>query len=99
MVEAIYDAFFEHGQDVGDLDTLLALAAQVGLDADTIRQGLIDTAVHDQVKADVQAACQLGVSGVPFFVINNQYAFSGAQPPEAISNILQQVAEKTSKST
>lgn len=94
MVEAIYDAFFQGGRDVGDRETLLELGAELGLDPDLLRQGLADPAVREQVTAEVQAAYRLGISGVPFFVINHKYAFSGAQPPEAILNILQQVANE-----
>lgn len=94
MVEAIYDAFFEHGQDVGDPEVLLGLAAGLGPDTDALRAGLSDPAVQDRVRAEVEAAYQLGISGVPFFVINDKYAFSGAQPPETMLNILQEVASR-----
>lgn len=92
LIEAIYDAFFEHGQDVGDRETLLKLAEAMGLNRDEIARGLTDTTIQAQVKAEAQQAQQLGVSGVPFFVINQKYAFSGAQPPETMTRILEQVA-------
>jgi predicted DsbA family dithiol-disulfide isomerase len=91
VIEAIYDAFFQYGRDVGDAETLLGIAAQLGLDGDTLREGLADPAVRQQVDAEVQAAYRLGISSVPFFVIDSKYAFSGAQPPEVILDILQQV--------
>lgn len=94
MVEAIYDAFFEHGRDVGNIDVLLELAADLGLDSQVLGNGLSDPALHDQVLAEVEAAYRLGISGVPFFVINGKYAFSGAQPPEIMTNLLREVASR-----
>lgn len=94
MIEAIYNAFFQYGQDVGDREILLDLAAGLGLDTAPLREGLADPAVREQVTAEVKAAYQLGISGVPFFVINDKYAFSGAQPPEVILDILQRIANK-----
>jgi predicted DsbA family dithiol-disulfide isomerase len=93
MVEALYDAFFQHGQDVGDPDVLLELAARLGLDQDAVRHGLADPAVREQVEAEVQAAYRMGITGVPFFLIDQKYAFSGAQPPEVILEVLRRVAD------
>nr|NIT60616.1 DsbA family oxidoreductase [Fodinibius sp.]NIV14182.1 thioredoxin domain-containing protein [Fodinibius sp.]NIY29198.1 thioredoxin domain-containing protein [Fodinibius sp.] len=93
MVEALYDAFFQHGRDVGNLDTLLDLAVELGLDRDLVGEGLADPAVRKQVETEINKAYHLGISGVPFFIINNKYAFSGAHPPETILEILNQVAE------
>ncbi len=95
VVDAIYTAYFQDGRDIGDLEVLVAIAAEVGLDAEAIRQQLGGDAGLDQVLADVQWARQAGISGVPFFVINDRYAFSGAQPPDAILRVLQQVAHET----
>lgn len=93
MVEALYDAYFRDGRDIGQLEILLDIAANQGLDRDTVRLGLNDPAFQKQVEAEIHAAYRMGISGVPFFVINNKYAFSGAQPSETILEILNQVAE------
>jgi len=92
MTEAIYNAFFQYGQDVGDMDTLLELAADLGLDPLPLEKELINPTVQERVEAEVQSAYQMGISAVPFFIINRKYAFSGAQPPEVILNVLDQVA-------
>ncbi len=94
MIEALYDAFFQYGQDIGDLETLLGLAEQLGLDGDRLPDRLADAALKEQVEAEVQSAYRLGISAVPFFVINDKYAFSGAQPPERILEILLQVTNE-----
>jgi predicted DsbA family dithiol-disulfide isomerase len=93
MIEALYDAFFQHGRDVGNLNTLLDLAEELGLDRGWVRAGLADPAVRKQVETEVNTAYHKGISGVPFFIINNKYAFSGAHQPETILEILSQVAE------
>lgn len=93
MVDALYDAFFQHGRDIGSQDTLLEIAETLGLDHELAKDGLKDPAVRKNVEEEVNSAYQMGISGVPFFVMNNKYAFSGAQPPETILEILSQVAE------
>lgn len=95
MIDAIYAAYFEHGQDIGDLEVLVEIAGAVGLDRDETRAALLAGDGLDQVEADLVAARQLGISGVPFFVINSQYGFSGAQPAQMIRRVLDQVAAES----
>jgi predicted DsbA family dithiol-disulfide isomerase len=95
MVDAIYAAYFEHGRDIGDLDTLVSVAAEQGLDASAVRQQLEAGHGREQALQDAQTARQYGISGVPFFVINNQYGLSGAQPPEVIKQVLAEVSGTT----
>lgn len=99
MVEDLYAVYFEHGQDFGDEAVLLALAADHGLDRNQTQTQLRSEALREEIKAQVQDAYEVGVTGVPFFVINKKYAFSGAQPPEAILNILHQINERESEAT
>lgn len=91
MLDAIYAAYFEFGRDIGDLDTLAAVAAEVGLDGAAVRAALECDAAADEVLADIAYARQVGISGVPFFIFNEKYAFSGAQPPEMIRRVMEQV--------
>ena len=95
MLDAIYAAYFEFGRDIGDLDVLVALAGEVGLDAETTRAALLGDAAEDQVLADVDYARQAGISGVPFFIFNGKYAFSGAQPPASIRRVMEKVAAES----
>lgn len=90
VIDAIYAAYFEYGHNIGDLDVLVSIAGENGLDADSIRAGLSNNAHHDEIMADVLQSRQIGVTGVPFFVIDNWLAFSGAQPPTVILDVLQQ---------
>ncbi len=94
VIDDVYAAYFEHGQDIGDLETLIQIGVRHGMDAVGLRTALAGAGINQQVVAEADQAHQLGISGVPFFIINDQYAFSGAQPPEVISNVLRQVVER-----
>ena len=96
MIDAVYAAYFEHGRDIGDLDTLLDIAAAQGLDREETRAQLAAGAGLETVYDDLAFARHNGISGVPFFVINNQYAFSGAQPPAMMRRVLEQVLAEES---
>lgn len=92
LIDDIYAAYFEHGQDIGDLEILLQIGRQHGLNPVKLRQEITGEAVRAQVEMEAQQAHKLGITGVPFFIMNDQYAFSGAQPPEVITNLLRKVA-------
>jgi predicted DsbA family dithiol-disulfide isomerase len=94
VIDAVYAAYFEHGRDIGNLDVLVDIAAECGLDAETIRQQLQSDAGLDEVLAEAEWARQQGISGVPFFIIDGRYAFSGAQPPHMIRRVLDQVSSE-----
>lgn len=94
VLDAIYTAYFEHGRDIGDVDVLVDIAADTGLDGEAIRAALAGDAATAEVLADVDFSRQAGISGVPFFVFNEKYAFSGAQPPSSILRVMEQVAEE-----
>ena len=90
-IDAVYAAYFEQGRDIGDLDVLVDVAGAVGLDRDALRALLLSDAGQEQVLADAAWALQAGISGVPFFIVNDRYAWSGAQPPDAIMQMLRQI--------
>jgi predicted DsbA family dithiol-disulfide isomerase len=92
VIDALYDAYFEHGQDVGNLETLMHIAAAQGLNTDALRQQLASDAAEEEVLAEADFGAQLGVSGVPLFVFNQQYALSGAQPAHVLAKVMEQVA-------
>lgn len=95
MVDAVYAAYFEHGRDIGNLDVLVDIATACGLDKQTIRMQLLANGGLAEVLADVTWAREQGISGVPFFIFNGRYAFSGAQPPQMIRRVLQQVTAES----
>ena len=90
LLEAMYSAYFEQGRGVFSTDDLVALAAEVGLDADAAREMLAGTAYLDQVVQDQVLARTFGANGVPFFVIDRAYGVSGAQPLEVFLDAIDQ---------
>jgi predicted DsbA family dithiol-disulfide isomerase len=92
VLDAIYAAYFEHGRDIGDVEVLVGIAVAAGLNGAAIRDALAAGAAETEVLADMDFARQVGITGVPFFIFNDRYAFSGAQPPEVIRRVLQQMA-------
>ncbi len=94
VIEDIYAAYFEHGQDIGDIEVLLKIAERHQLDAPSLRVQMMEAETQSRVQAEVEESYQLGISGVPFFVINHKYAFSGAQPPEVITQILEKIEKE-----
>jgi len=91
VIEDVYAAYFEFGQDIGDLETLLAIGERHGMDRADLRVRLEAGEGEAQAEADAQWAAAHGIKGVPFFVIDGKYAFSGAQPPEVIQSFLARV--------
>lgn len=87
----IFRAFFERGEDIGDADVLMALAQELGLDSDSLRQALTNHEFAASVLADEGEAARLGVSGVPAFVANRQAALSGVQPIENLMQLIETV--------
>jgi predicted DsbA family dithiol-disulfide isomerase len=90
MKERLFRATFTEGHPIGDRDTLVKLAADAGVDDARAREALDDRAFADAVRADEDEARALGIRGVPFFVFDRRYAVSGAQPPHALLQVLEQ---------
>ncbi len=90
MKERLMHAYFSEGQPIGDRETLVKLGAEVGLDAEEARAVLAGNEYSDEVNADKREASLLGISGVPFFVIDEKYGISGAQPTELFQQALEQ---------
>jgi predicted DsbA family dithiol-disulfide isomerase len=88
MKERLMAAYFMDGLPIGDRDTLIDLAREVGIDPDHARATLDSEEFADDVRADEREATELGIAGVPFFVINRRYGVSGAQPPELMLKAL-----------
>lgn len=88
--ERLLSDHFEHGKDIGSREYLAALGRDLGL-RDTAVEELFTTDKYaDDVRADAAEARALGISGVPFFVIDRKFGLSGAQPVETFSAALDQ---------
>jgi predicted DsbA family dithiol-disulfide isomerase len=88
--EALLSAHFEHGEDIGSTDVLSRIGVAAGLEADAIRVALETERYLPEVRADIERARRLGIQGVPFFVVNDKYGISGAQPVEVFTQALEQ---------
>ncbi|EJL75888.1 DsbA family oxidoreductase [Chryseobacterium populi] len=95
MEEALFEAHFVEGKNVGDIETLTALAGKLGIDNAEARLVLMSDEFDQDVNHDISEAKSNGISGVPFFVLNGKYAVSGAQPVEVFENALQQTYKET----
>ncbi len=89
--ERLMLAYFTEGAPVGDAETLVRLATEAGLDETEVRRVLAEQTYVDAVRRDEQEAKALGITGVPFFVIDRKYGISGAQPADAMLQVLEQV--------
>ena len=91
LLQRLYHAYFAEGRPVFDVSTLVGVAAEAGLDPDRTRQALEDGSYGEAVRADEDEARALGITRVPFYVIDRKYGVSGAQPAEAFTQALQQI--------
>lgn len=94
MKERLFAAYYTEGKNVGDMETLAQLGEEVGLNGAEIKAALQSDAYVQEVQQDQYDAYQLGVQGVPFFVFNNKYAVSGAQPTKLFTQVLEKVWEE-----
>lgn len=94
LIDRLYQVYFVDCKSIADHGVLLQAATEVGLDAAAVKDVLNSDKYHDEVVADEQEAVKLGAHGVPFFVFDDQFALSGAQPYEifvkAINHVLEQ---------
>jgi predicted DsbA family dithiol-disulfide isomerase len=86
--QRLFRAYLTEGERIGDPDTLARLAVDAGLDEAEARDVLASDRYADAVRADERQAQAYGISGVPFFVIDQKYGVSGAQAPEALLQVL-----------
>lgn len=88
--ELLFRSYFTEGKNIDDVNTLLELGAELGLDTEKLKTDLTDETYYEEVRADIYEAYQLGVKGVPFFVFDRKYAVSGAQPDQVFTQTLEQ---------
>lgn len=93
VVSALFKANFEEGRNLGDHSVLLDIAEASGLQRSVIAALLASDADKDHVLGEIEAAQKMGVNGVPFFIIDQQYAVSGAQTPDVLANAFVEIAQ------
>ncbi|MGH9012101.1 MAG: DsbA family oxidoreductase [Acidimicrobiia bacterium] len=95
--ERFLRATFTDGEPIGDRDVLLRLAVEAGLSKDEAAAVLESDAYATEVRAEQSLALDLGISAVPFFVIDRTFGVPGAQPPDVILAALQRAWKKTAR--
>lgn len=96
--ERLMRAYFTEGEPIGDPDALVRLVAEVGVDSDEARAVLDGDRYADAVREDERLAGQLGIRGVPFFVLDRRYGVSGAQPADLLLQALEQAWDDGARS-
>jgi predicted DsbA family dithiol-disulfide isomerase len=89
--ERVFKAYFVESLNIADFEVLAGLAEDVGLDLKTAAEILESEKYSDNVRRDEAVASKYNVRGVPYFLFNNQYAVSGAQPPETFLEVLRKL--------
>jgi predicted DsbA family dithiol-disulfide isomerase len=87
-VDLLFKAYFEDGKDIGDAAVLTDIATSAGMDPDIVTTLLPTDAEEAGVIGEIAQAKQLGISGVPCFIIDQKYAVSGAQTPDILADAI-----------
>jgi predicted DsbA family dithiol-disulfide isomerase len=93
VLEGLQRAYFNEGKNVADLATLADVAAAAGMDREETLRRLQSGEGSAEIEEVIAQAHLLGVTGVPFFVFDDRYALSGAQPPQTILAAMRQTVE------
>lgn len=92
MKQRLMELYFRDGGDLTDTNVLVQAAADVGLDAETVRKRLATDEDVERISAQAQEASEKGISGVPTYVFAQKYAVSGAQPAEQLARAIRQIS-------
>ncbi len=97
MKERLLRAYFMDGEHIGDADTLARLAAEVGFDRDEVVEFLDSERGTDAVADELRHAYENGITAVPTYVFNGEWAVPGAQEPEMFAKVIAKMAEKATE--
>jgi predicted DsbA family dithiol-disulfide isomerase len=90
MHDRLMDAYWAEARNIGDPDELRALAAEVGLD--DVEAALTGDAYEDRIRASTEQALELGITGIPGFLLDGRLLVLGAQPREAFEGAFERLA-------
>ncbi|WP_171204854.1 DsbA family oxidoreductase [Ruegeria sp. HKCCA0235A] len=91
VVDALFDAYFVQGRDIGDHEVLADIADSAGMDAAVVMKLLKSDADREDIRSRDAHSRQMGVSSVPTFIVANQHAVPGAQPPEMWEKVITEI--------
>lgn len=92
-VSALFAAYFKQGRDIGDREVLADIADEIGMDAAVIHRLLDSPADVEETRARDEAAREMGVTGVPTFIVAGKHAVPGAQPAALWTRVIEELAE------
>ena len=92
MKQRLMELYFRDGGDLTSTDVLVQAAADIGMDADSVRKRLATDEDVELISGHAQEASEKGISGVPTFVFAGKYAVSGAQPADQLARAIRQVS-------
>ena len=98
MSGALFRAYFMDGQDIGDVDTLATIAGTTGMDAQMTARLLHGTADIEDIRNRDTKFREMGVSGVPMFIVAGQHAVPGCQPTEMWVKVIDEITEQIATS-
>ena len=93
IVEALFKAYFEDGRDIGNLDILVEIAGETGMDSALVADLLEEDADRALIEREDELAHRMGISGVPTFIFANKYTVSGAHEPETLVQVIDKAAK------
>lgn len=97
VVQRLFSLFFEQGVDIGDRQVLIDAAGASGMDQSIVEALLPTDADKANVGKEIETAGQLGIRGVPCFIIDGKYAVMGAQSAEVLADAIRKAAEASSE--
>lgn len=94
LTRVIFKAHFTDSKNIADIDTLVEISKEAGLEAEVVREILNSDKYNDIVREDEKESQDIGVDLVPFFLIDKKYTVAGAQSIETIRNALEKALIK-----
>lgn len=94
MTDRILHAHYTESKHIGNHETLIELAAEVGLNRDAVAEMLANNDMSTEVRQDERDANEYGIQSIPYFLINKKYAITGAQPTETFVQSINQIIEQ-----
>ncbi|WP_170446298.1 DsbA family oxidoreductase [Ruegeria arenilitoris] len=99
VVDALFTAYFVQGRDIGDHEVLADIADSVGMDAAVVLKLLKSDADRDDIRQRDTHSREMGVNSVPTFIVANQHAVPGAQPPELWAQVIGEIMSQLEPSS
>jgi predicted DsbA family dithiol-disulfide isomerase len=94
LAEVLFSYYFCEGRDIGDVDVLLEAAAAIGLDSTSARNHLAGNEGVEDVRTQIAAARDAGITGVPCYVLGGRFALPGAQTAEVMAQVISRAKER-----